>query len=90
MILRPRDSRDERLVVMTEQPRVPAGSLRFWEIPAGMVDDAGTFSGAAAKEIEEETGFKIPISELIDLTALALQDSRIPGNQTLQKAMYPR
>ncbi|KAF1949898.1 hypothetical protein CC80DRAFT_497123 [Byssothecium circinans] len=89
MILRPKDSRDERLVVMTEQPRVPAGSLGFWEIPAGMVDDAGTFSGAAAKEIEEETGFKIPVSELVDLTALALQDSRIPGHQSLQKAMYP-
>ncbi|KAF2643376.1 nudix hydrolase 14 [Massarina eburnea CBS 473.64] len=89
MILRPKDSRDERLVVMTQQPRIPAGSLSFWEIPAGMVDDAGTFSGAAAKEIKEETGFDIPKSELIDLTALALQRSMIPETQTLQKAMYP-
>ena len=89
MILRPKDSRDERLVVMTEQPRVPAGSLAFWEIPAGMVDDSGTFVGAAAKEIHEETGFKIPVGELIDLTALALQDSRIPENKSLQQAMYP-
>lgn len=89
MILRPKDSRDERLVVMTEQPRVPAGSLAFWEIPAGMLDDEGTFSGAAAKEIYEETGFQIPQSELIDLTALALQHSKIPENKSLQQAMYP-
>ncbi|KAF2118165.1 hypothetical protein BDV96DRAFT_379103 [Lophiotrema nucula] len=88
MILRPKDSRDERLVVMTEQPRVPAGSLSFVEIPAGMLDDAETFSGAAAKEIEEETGFKLPRSELIDLTELALKNSKI-SEKSLQNAMYP-
>lgn len=89
MILRPKDSRDERLVVMTEQPRVPAGSLAFLEIPAGMLDDSDTFSGAAAKEIFQETGFQIPKSELIDLTELALQDSRILESESLRQAMYP-
>lgn len=88
MILRPKDSRDERLVVMTEQPRVPAGSLAFSEIPAGMLDDSKTFSGAAAKEIEEETGFKLPLSELIDMTELALKRSKIT-EKSLQNAMYP-
>ncbi|KAB2109042.1 hypothetical protein AG0111_0g3488 [Alternaria gaisen] len=88
MVLRPVDSRDERWVVMTEQPRVPAGSLRFVEIPAGMLDDAGDFSGQAAKEIEEETGFKLPKSELIDLTKLALSQSTSEG-ESLQDAMYP-
>ncbi|PSN69910.1 hypothetical protein BS50DRAFT_519392 [Corynespora cassiicola Philippines] len=88
MILRPKDSRDERLVVMTEQPRLPAGSLSFVEIPAGMLDDAETFSGAAAKEIEEETGFKLPRSELIDLTELALKQSKIT-ERSLKNAMYP-
>ena len=88
MILRPKHSRDERLVVMTEQPRVPAGSLAFLEIPAGMLDDSETFSGAAAKEIEEETGFKLPKSELIDMTELALRHSKTT-EKTLQNAMYP-
>ncbi|KAJ9655037.1 hypothetical protein H2201_008889 [Coniosporium apollinis] len=88
MILRPKDSRSERLVVMTEQPRIPAGSLCFREIPAGMLDDAKTFKGAAASEIEEETGFRLPSSELIDLTWLALKHSQIP-EKNLQNAMYP-
>lgn len=49
----PTDNLEEKYVVMTVQPRVPAGSLQFVELPAGMVDD-GTFAGAAAKEIKEE------------------------------------
>jgi len=88
MILRPKDSRDERLVVMTEQPRIPAGSLSFLEIPAGMIDKEKNFAGAAANEILEETGFTIPRSELIDLTELALRKSRIQET-SLQSAMYP-
>ena len=88
MILRPKDSRDERYVILTEQPRLPAGSLQFLEIPAGMLDDSDHFSGAAAKEIEEETGFKIPLTELIDMTALALGNSDHP-EVSLQSAMYP-
>ncbi|KAI4950412.1 hypothetical protein J4E91_004294 [Alternaria rosae] len=93
MVLRPVDSRDERWVVMTEQPRVPAGSLKFVEIPAGMLDDAGDFRGQAAKEIEEETGFKLPKHELIDLTKLALSQSNPESeclvDESLQDAMYP-
>lgn len=88
MILRPKDSRDERWVVMTEQPRVPAGSLAFVEIPAGMIDDAMNFAGKAADEIKEETNFKLPESELIDLTELALKQSKVEG-ESLQNAMYP-
>ncbi|KAF2649659.1 nudix hydrolase 14 [Lophiostoma macrostomum CBS 122681] len=88
MILRPKDRREDRLVVMTEQPRVPAGSLAFREIPAGMIDKEKNFAGAAAKEIEEETGFKLPQEELLDLTALALQNSQIKES-SLQNAMYP-
>jgi ADP-sugar diphosphatase len=86
MILRPKDARDERWVIMTEQPRIPAGGLMFKEIPAGMID-ADTFTGAAAKEILEETGLIIPIDELKDLTALALQSAQT--SEKLQAAMYP-
>lgn len=88
MILRPKDSADERYVILTEQPRIPAGSLQFLEIPAGMLDDYDQFRGAAAKEIEEETGFKIPLSELINMTELALGNSDHP-EVSLQAAMYP-
>lgn len=88
MILRPKDSREERYVVLTEQPRLPAGSLQFLEIPAGMLDAEDNFSGAAAKEIEEETGFKIPHAELVDMTELALKNSN-PAEKSLKSAMYP-
>lgn len=88
MILRPKDSRDERYVILTEQPRLPAGSLQFLEIPAGMLDESYNFYGQAAREIEEETGFKIPPSELINMTKLALSNSDHP-EASLQSAMYP-
>lgn len=51
----PSDSAAEKHVILTVQPRIPAATLCFTELPAGMVDD-GTFSGAAAKEIQEELG----------------------------------
>jgi ADP-sugar diphosphatase len=87
MILRPSDSKTERWVIMTEQPRIPAGSLRFMEIPAGMLDNSRTFSGAAAKEIEEETGLTVHESELVDLTKLALQG--VTATESLASGMYP-
>lgn len=87
MILRPSDANTERWVIMTEQPRIPAGSLRFMEIPAGMIDDKNTFAGAAANEIKEETGLVVRESELIDLTELALRG--MDENEVLQPAMYP-
>ncbi|KAK0646955.1 hypothetical protein B0T16DRAFT_458831 [Cercophora newfieldiana] len=89
MVLRPKDSRDERLIVLTEQPRIPAGSLSFMGIPAGMLDDEKNFAGAAANEILEETGFMIPGSELIDMTELALRESRMSESINLQSDMYP-
>lgn len=87
MILKPTDSMDEKWVVMTEQPRIPAGGLSFREIPAGMLEKGKSFAGNAANEIREETGFELPESELIDLTKLALQQAHV--EETLQEAMYP-
>lgn len=66
----PADSQDEKWVIMTSQPRVAAGSLEFLELPAGMVDGS-TFTGTAAKEIEEEVGLVIKEDELINLSELA-------------------
>lgn len=88
MILRPKDASDEKWVIMTEQARIPAGSLSFLEIPAGMIDErTKDFKGAAANEIEEETGLKINSDHLLDLTALALRGS--PNPEGLKPAMYP-
>lgn len=82
------NSEADEHVILTIQPRIPAGTLTFIEIPAGMIDDSGTFSGAAAKEIEEETGLTIREDELIDLTELALK-SNGDSDETLQNAIYP-
>lgn len=93
LILKPDDAKsdDEEVVILANQPRIPAGTFSFIEIPAGMLDDSGTFSGAAAKEIEEETGLTIEEKDLIDMTRLTLQsEGRIEGHdQVLQDAIYP-
>ncbi|EAW12799.1 putative NUDIX family hydrolase [Aspergillus clavatus NRRL 1] len=94
IILQPDDAplsnEDSKRAILTIQPRIPAGSLAFPEIPAGMLDDSGTFAGAAAKEIEEETGLTIPQNELVDMTSLALQSISEPEDgESLQKAVYP-
>lgn len=79
---------EEKYVILTLQPRVPAGSLSMVELPAGMLDDSGTFSGGAAKEIKEETGLEVPESQLVDLTKLALGDVDQKSGERLQNATY--
>ena len=90
LILQPDDvssfSEDEKYVILTLQPRIPAGSLSLVELPAGMLDDAGTFAGGAAKEIEEETGLRVSANELIDMTQLALSSD---DEEHLQQGVYP-
>lgn len=55
-----------------------------------MLDNSGTFSGGAAKEIQEETGLSIPQDELLDMTSLALQSTQQPKDgESLQEAVYP-
>ena len=89
MIVRPEGQRNgKRYVIMTQQPRIPAGSLSFFEIPAGMIDDEKNFSGAAARELYEETGLTIPEDQLTDMTAKALRNSTATEAH-LQHAMYP-
>ncbi|KAG9231790.1 nudix hydrolase 14 [Amylocarpus encephaloides] len=98
MILRPSDSRDERWVIMTEQPRIPAGSLSFLEIPAGMMDEHGEVKGQAVAEIQEETRLVVPKHELINLTELAIAGASSKGGkeethnvikENLAMGMYP-
>lgn len=93
LVLTDTDSKQEH-VILTVQPRIPAGSLNFIELPAGMIDDSGTFSGAAAKEIKEETGLSISEDELIDMTKLAVTARSTDQDESaeedhLQQAMYP-
>ncbi len=85
----PSNSEADKHVILAIQPRIPAGSLSLAELPAGMIDDSGEFSGAAAKEIKEETGLDIPKDELIDLTKLALSDVQDSMGEKLQHAVYP-
>lgn len=92
LILQPSDitspSDADKRVILAIQPRIPAGSLAFPELPAGMLDDHGTFAGGAAKEIQEETGLIIPENELVDMTFLALGSPKEEEEQ-LQQAVYP-
>lgn len=56
-----------------------------------MIDDSGSFSGAAAKEIAEETGLTVQENELINLSDLASQSpgsSRSSG-ESLKNGVYP-
>ncbi|KAI1460153.1 hypothetical protein F4805DRAFT_17221 [Annulohypoxylon moriforme] len=77
----------ERYVVLTVQPRIPAGSLEFVELPAGMVDEGGSFAGAAAQEIREELGLEVSVDEMRCMTELA--DTNAKGDENLPAAMFP-
>ncbi|KAI9319620.1 hypothetical protein BX666DRAFT_2024701 [Dichotomocladium elegans] len=68
------DAKKDDLVLLTVQPRIATACLAFPEIPAGMLDGSGNFTGTAAREIFEETGLKIEEDELIDMTAKAYGD----------------
>ncbi|CEJ90387.1 hypothetical protein VHEMI06175 [[Torrubiella] hemipterigena] len=89
VMLVPEDAVDEseRYVVLTVQARIPAGSLAFVELPAGMVDDEGDFQGIAAKEIEQELGLTINAAELTCLSELAAPADG--GAEDLPRAMFP-
>jgi ADP-sugar diphosphatase len=62
------DENNQRHTILTVQPRVPTGNMNFTEIPAGMMDGHGDFSGVAAKEIKEEVGIDIDTKDLFNLT----------------------
>ena len=85
----PANTEKEKHVILTVQPRIPAGSLSLAELPAGMLDDSGTFAGGAAKEIEEETGLEISAQDLVNMTELALSMGSSDGEEQLQQGVYP-
>ncbi|XLU98555.1 hypothetical protein S245_012895 [Arachis hypogaea] len=59
----------ETYAVLTEQARVPTGRI-ILELPTGMLDDdKGDFVGTA---VEEETGIKFKLEDMVDLTNYCL------------------
>ena len=65
----------KQYTILTVQPRVPCGKYALAELPAGMLDASGSFVGAAAKELQEETGLSVKEKDLIDLTEKAFKGS---------------
>ncbi|KAF3935008.1 hypothetical protein ABW20_dc0102203 [Dactylellina cionopaga] len=77
-LLHPVDTPKNNLyAILTLQPRLPGATTSMAEIPAGMLDDHGSFAGAAAKELEEEVGITISEDKLINLSELALEGSSL-------------
>ncbi|KAL5213369.1 hypothetical protein ABZP36_024216 [Zizania latifolia] len=69
------ESKGQTYAVLTEQVRVPVGKY-ILELPAGMLDDEkGDFVGTAVREVEEETGIKLNLDDMVDLTALLNPDT---------------
>jgi len=62
-------------IVGARQARVPVGKENLLELPAGMIDDAGDPVGVGVKELAEETGIVLKKKDLVDLTALAYEQS---------------
>lgn len=67
--------------VIVRQARTPIGENAFAEIPAGMLDGSGDFTGKAAAEMKEELGITVDKNGLIDMTALAYGEN-CPGVYT--------
>lgn len=72
--------------VCTRQPRLPIGASAFLEIPAGMLDGSGHFSGVAAKEMKEETGIEITDDKLVDMTGIVYGSG---AGTSGTRGMYP-
>ncbi|KAF8974856.1 hypothetical protein BGZ46_009656 [Entomortierella lignicola] len=58
-------------VVLTKQARLSIPSFNFPEIPAGMLDGSGDFTGKCADELKEECDITLEHDKLIDMTKLA-------------------
>lgn len=54
-----------------------------------MLDESGTFAGAAAKEIEEEVGLSLLESDLLDMSKMAFSKTETSAGESLQNAIYP-
>ncbi|KAK6505838.1 hypothetical protein TWF481_007729 [Arthrobotrys musiformis] len=73
--------------ILTLQPRIAGATTSMAEIPAGMLDDHGSFAGAAAKELEEEVGITISEDKLINLSELAIQSSPLLDSDNTKESI---
>lgn len=64
----------EQYLILASRPRIVAGSPGFVELLANMLDDRGTSSGAAAKEIKQVTGLETQEKKLIGVAELTFRD----------------
>ncbi|EON68359.1 hypothetical protein W97_07617 [Coniosporium apollinis CBS 100218] len=85
----PENTETDKHVLLTLQPRIPAGSLSLAELPAGMLSDQGSFAGGAANEIREETGLEVSEDSLVNMSELALPPTGDSTGEKLQRATYP-
>jgi 8-oxo-dGTP pyrophosphatase MutT (NUDIX family) len=53
---------DKEILLLHRQSHKPEGNT--WSVPAGKVDDGEEITETIAREIQEETGFKLPSSQL--------------------------
>ena len=63
------DENNEEYTLITQQARVLTGQQKYFEIPAGMIDE-NDFSSTALKEFEEETGLNLNLTanDLVSLS----------------------
>lgn len=61
---------EKNYALLVEKGRFPTGKAKFTEIPTGMLDGSGNFSGIAAKELWEKAEIAIRPEDLIDLNEI--------------------
>jgi len=73
----------QKSLLLVQQRRICDGSMTY-EHPAGMLDSESDAAAVAAREVEEETGIKVEISQLIKLN----EKPYYPSTGTSDEAMY--
>jgi ADP-sugar diphosphatase len=62
------DIPDEEFLPVVIQHKPSVGEYELAELPAGMIDGLGNFTGVAAAEVKEELGIEVNEDELEDMT----------------------
>ena len=73
----------EKYLLLVQQRRICDGSMTY-EHPAGMLDSESDAASVAAREVFEETGIAVDVSQLISVNG----DPFYPSTGTSDEAMY--